>query len=90
MDGDFLVVVAAFAFFAPIFGAARRGFFLPMFDARSLGAREAARLDNALRPALRPVTSFERLAASLDPCFFSPTACLISLRPGAVFCQAIP
>ena len=90
MDGDFLAAVAFFSFFAPIFGAVRRGLFLPVFDARSLGAREAARLDDASRPALRPVTGFERLAASLDPCFFSPTACLIFLRPGGVFCQTIP
>ncbi len=90
LDGDVLAAVAFFSFFASIFGAARRGFFLPAFDARSLGAPEAARLDEALRPALPPVRGFERFAASLDPCFFSPTACLIFLKPGAVFCQTIP
>jgi len=87
LDADFPAVVAAFSFFAPIFGAARRGFFLPAFDARSLGAPDAARLDDALRSALRLVTGCERLAASFAPCFLSPTACPISLRPGAVFCR---
>ncbi len=90
LDGDFLAAVAFFSFFAPIFGTARRGFFLPVFDDGSLDAPEAARLDDALRPALHPVTGFERFAASFDPCFFSPTACLIFLRPGASFCQEIP
>ena len=69
LDGDFLAVVASFSFFAPVFGAARRGFFLPAFDAGSLGAPDTARLDDALRPALRPVAGCERLAASFDPCF---------------------
>ncbi len=77
LAGDVLAAVAFFSFFAPIFGTARRGYFLPAFDAGSLGAPDAARLDDALRPALRP-------------CFFSPAACLISLRPGAVFCQTVP
>ena len=86
LNSDFLLTALAFFSF---FGAARRGFFLPTFDAWSLAAPEATRLDDALRPALRPV-GFERLAAPPDPCFFSPTACPISLRPEAAFCQANP
>ena len=70
--------------------AAREGFFWPAFDVESLDAPEAVCFDDALRPALRPVTGFARFAASLDSCFFSPTACLISLRPGAAFCLEIP